>query len=379
MKFQKSDDVAVLRPSTPGRMGHARVLWADVMDEEERTAAPQRVSSMQTPADEPPIESLGPKQSAPQDQCFRCCPWGPCAACFDLVSQLLQDTCDSGKTEQRAQDAFHRLCRRCLICMLLEPSVMLELSWHPVGCWLVQWILQGLEYPWMAAQIAASLRGFVVEAATSPQANHVLQRVIELRLDDAPFIVEELRNKACSLARDSIACRIFCRLVEQMNHASHGACTVLLIDELVMSADQLISHKYGHHVVEKVLHHGLDTHRVAIVTALANNISRHAHKPNGRYVLANVLKRAPLLPEQRVAVAVKLLALGNLAPISADCHGHQVLCAAQRVLDEHQAHRRDILLYNLCTDMKAWPGRANQCIRELCCDASALHIYLFLS
>jgi len=219
--------------------------------------------------------------------------------------------------------------------MLAQQSVMLQLSWHPVGCWLVQWVLEEIEDPWMLTQVAACLGGSVVEAAKSPYANYVLQKVIQLNLDSAPFvlecIIEELTDKACSLACDPKACRIFCRLVEQMKHASRRQCTVRLIDALLKQVDKLILSKFGHHFVEKILQHGLPDHRVAIATAICKDISKYAYSTHGRWVLVNVLTRAPVLPKHRMAVARHLLALGEVAKISADIPWQRAVCAAQRL------------------------------------------------
>jgi len=185
----------------------------------------------------------------------------------------------------------------------------------------------------MTAQVAACLGGYVVEAAKSPYANYVLQKVIQLNQDPLVLecIIEELTDKACSLACHPKACRIFCRLVEQMKHAFRRPCTLRLIDTLLKDVDKLILDKSGHHSVEKILQHGLPDHRVAIATAICKDISKHAHSAQGRWVLVNVLTRAPLLPKHRMAVARHLLALSEVAKISADIPWQRAVCAAQRL------------------------------------------------
>ena len=78
-------------------------------------------------------------------------------------------------------------------------------SRHPVGCRLIQSALEVLPVR-LAEQLAWELQGHVKEAATSPHANYVLQKVItQLRPPASSFIAEELLEngpKPSGSARD---------------------------------------------------------------------------------------------------------------------------------------------------------------------------------
>jgi len=275
--------------------------------------------SGEAPADAQPIESVRPMQSS------------PCESCCHLVAKLPRVR-HAKLAKQAAKDLWGQLCPTCLVAVLMQPRFMVELSFHAVGCWLVQWALEKQD-DFTAAQLASSLRGYVVAFATSPHANFVLRSIIK-RLDKVPlelqFIVEEMWGEAFPLAQHWIGCRAFTQLVENAPHSARA-----IIDAMLESPEELITHEYGHYMVEVARDCGLHTQRETIVNALLSNMSMYAASPNGLFVIENTIdakfKSKNLLREHREKVARALLAL-DLASIQKSPHGCRVVSAARKVL-----------------------------------------------
>merc|ERR1711977_211075 len=106
--------------------------------------------------------------------------------------------------------------------------------------------------------IVAELYGHVRLAISSPHANFVIQRVIEvLPINSASFVAEELATFAAEVARHRFGCRVLSRLVEH-HLCGNGTApsTNVLIDEVLRETDQLIHHNFARHVLELILEHG---------------------------------------------------------------------------------------------------------------------------
>jgi len=89
-----------------------------------------------------------------------------------------------------------------------------SVSQDPVGCRIVQLALERISHQ-EAAELVKELHGHVQEAATSPRANYVLQKVVsQLTFDAAKFVAEELVGSCGRIARHRFGCRILCRLME---------------------------------------------------------------------------------------------------------------------------------------------------------------------
>jgi len=139
------------------------------------------------------------------------------------------------------------------------------LSFTAPGCRVVQLALQAAAGS-AAAELVAELHGHVREAITSPHANFVIQKVIEvMTAAQAGFIADELRGMAPMVARHSYGCRILCRLFEQCLTAPGPTA---LAAEILAEAARLSWHSYGHHVVETILEHGGAEQRRQICAAL---------------------------------------------------------------------------------------------------------------
>merc|ERR1719188_1121689 len=104
-----------------------------------------------------------------------------------------------------------------------------------------------------------------------PNANHVLQRVVELMRPGAiQFVVEEVlgHNKGIpDLAKHRYGCRVLERLIEHFPPHSLEQ----LIDEILSDLKSLLGHPFGNFVVQHLLEHGDDLCKREIVRNLCQD------------------------------------------------------------------------------------------------------------
>lgn len=167
---------------------------------------------------------------------------------------------------------------------------VLKMSFEPFGCRVMQSALD-LAGTSEKDALVAELHGHVLEAVSSPHANFVIQKVIEvLPVMGASFVAKELTLFAAEVARHRFGCRILCRLVE--HHLCGGTtspATTDLIEELLLDADQLIRHNFARHVLDLILEHGSETHKKQISDAIRSNLFHNAKNRNASYVVEKAL------------------------------------------------------------------------------------------
>ncbi|CAK9085676.1 Pumilio homolog 5 (APUM-5) (AtPUM5) [Durusdinium trenchii] len=169
-----------------------------------------------------------------------------------------------------------------------------QLSQHATGCRLVQLALETGCHE--AALLTRELHGHVQEAAVSPHANYVIQKVVStLTWATSSFVAKELLNSCARLARHRYACRIFCRLQE---FCGNRDLTLQLIDELLVEAEDLCRHNFGHHVVQSVLEHGHEKHRKVVATILRSDLLSFAKHRNASYLVEKALSYCALEDQQ---------------------------------------------------------------------------------
>jgi hypothetical protein len=183
---------------------------------------------------------------------------------------------------------------------------VLRMAFEPFGCRVVQSafdVANGSEKQAMAAELG----GHVREAISSPHANFVIQKIIEvLPVSSANFVAEELLTFAVEAARHRFACRILCRLIEHHLCDKTGSATMsCLIDELLPETEQLIRHNFARHVIELILEHGSTQLQERIIRAIRGDIVRNAKDRYASYVVEQVLYRCSI-PE-RDALASDLI------------------------------------------------------------------------
>lgn len=200
------------------------------------------------------------------------------------------------------------------------------LSFTALGCRVVQLALQVAEWS-VAADLVTELHGHVKEAISSPHANFVIQKIIEvMTAAQASFIAEELQGMAPMVARHSYGCRILCRLFEQCLTAPGPTA---LAAEVLAEAGRLSWHSYGHHVVETLLEHGSAEQRCQICSALRGGDGMEMESGGGKLVrsarnrsASHVVEKALTFcsAEDRAALVEELLGSPNAVVSLAQSH-----------------------------------------------------------
>lgn len=157
---------------------------------------------------------------------------------------------------------------------------------EPFGCRVVQSALDVASSSVKEA-LLDELHGCVLSALSSPHANFVIQKVIEVfPVSSTNFVAEELATFAAEVARHRFGCRVLSRLVEHhLCSASSSPATNNLVDELLLGADQLIRHNFARHVLELILEHGSQENKHSLAEIIRTNIFDYAKHRSASYVV----------------------------------------------------------------------------------------------
>jgi len=224
--------------------------------------------------------------------------------------------------------------------LLSDSGTVWRLSFHPAGCRQVQRALETFSQA-TAVRMASTLEGCVVQAIQSPHANYVLQKVIKVvPIEEVPWLVQELSDRCWELAQHEYGCRIFCRLLE---NASHSPAANALIGRLFESLDQLITHQYGHHVVECALEHGHPQQQKTIFQVLMADLLDFSRNTSGAHVIEKALHWGPWDERQSLVQALLNLPSEDLATLAKHPSGSIVVRAMQRVSGQVADKAQEIL------------------------------------
>eukprot|EP00747_Dinoflagellata_sp_TGD_P161920 gnl/TRDRNA2_/TRDRNA2_178959_c0_seq1.p1 gnl/TRDRNA2_/TRDRNA2_178959_c0~~gnl/TRDRNA2_/TRDRNA2_178959_c0_seq1.p1 ORF type:complete len:434 (+),score=85.96 gnl/TRDRNA2_/TRDRNA2_178959_c0_seq1:86-1387(+) len=164
-----------------------------------------------------------------------------------------------------------------------------SLAFDAAGCRLVQTALKEAGQQ-QACDFLAELAGQARACCSSPHANYVIQKAIEvLPTSLAATIAEELLGSGYEVARHRFGCRVLCRLVEHHCSDCMDGATARLIDEILQSAAELICHNYGHHVINAVLEHGSSAQRQKVAVVLRANAAHNAKNRHASFVCETLL------------------------------------------------------------------------------------------
>ncbi|CAE7242467.1 pum2, partial [Symbiodinium microadriaticum] len=203
--------------------------------------------------------------------------------CGEESSLLSKERCDD--LRQQLQAGHDGLS----LAMSEISDKVWPLSRDANGCRVVQLAMEKASNG-VAKDLAAELHGHVREAAVSPHANYVVQKVItQLSPATSAFIAEELSGNAARFARHRFGCRIICRLLE---HCSSQEGTLRLIDEVLedpAEALDLCRHNFGHHVVQSILEHGDVRYKELIAEVLGHDLLANASHRSASYVVESAL------------------------------------------------------------------------------------------
>eukprot|EP00933_Yihiella_yeosuensis_P042191 TRINITY_DN36726_c0_g1_i1.p1 TRINITY_DN36726_c0_g1~~TRINITY_DN36726_c0_g1_i1.p1 ORF type:complete len:527 (-),score=110.05 TRINITY_DN36726_c0_g1_i1:623-2203(-) len=159
------------------------------------------------------------------------------------------------------------------------------LSQDASGCLLVQ---GGIEHCNIseAVSLVQELQGHVIDAMRSPHANYVVQKAVEkLPMARVRFIPEELLGNASKIAKHRYGCRILCRLSE---HGADDETTQQLLNEVLGNAE-LLTHSFGHHVVQSIMEHGSVRHKEQIAAWILQDPLGYAKDRNSSYLVEKAL------------------------------------------------------------------------------------------
>jgi len=117
-----------------------------------------------------------------------------------------------------------------------------------------------------------------------------------------------------------------CRLLE---HSSADPHTICLINEALLEVADLSQHRFGHHVVESILEHGLEEQKHKIVAALTVDMFFYASHSQASYVIESALRtlRNGSIADHRSLVAVFLNNEQKLFMLAEHSAGFHVLKA----------------------------------------------------
>jgi Pumilio-family RNA binding repeat len=145
-----------------------------------------------------------------------------------------------------------------------------QLSLHGVGCRVVQKILEvgNLQERIL---IGNSLpKGKVVECCMDVNANHVMQKFIEvLPSEETEFIISEISSAfSNNVSRLAVHC-YGCRVVQRILSRCEIAQTYKILDSIISHVDEMVSDQFGNYVVQHAIEYGREQDREAIIDRLA--------------------------------------------------------------------------------------------------------------
>lgn len=191
------------------------------------------------------------------------------AACAALMAQI-----EKGGPESNA--AFASLV-----------GTVKTLSFDKQGCRLVQKAIESAAID-VAVSLAHEMKGCIREAAKDPNANFVLQRIIEvLPAASTKFIVEELLESVMEVAQHRAGCRVICRVIE---HSPVDATAVELFNRVIKGSVVLSRHLFGHFVVQSLLEHGTAEQRHRIVGAFQGVLLQESQNRSSKYVVESLFQ-----------------------------------------------------------------------------------------
>jgi hypothetical protein len=149
-------------------------------------------------------------------------------------------------------------------------------------------------------QLLEALLPEVVEIYTSPHANHVLAKLVEIMPPKSlAGLGNSLRGKATTVARHQFGGRILERLIEHCDEDQIG----FLLDELLDDFEALARHQFGNFVVTRLLEHGTAARKHTCVQKLLPHVLQHATHKTACNIVQRMLEHADLSCQAAIADA----------------------------------------------------------------------------
>eukprot|EP00932_Pfiesteria_piscicida_P012260 SRR837773.2360.p1 GENE.SRR837773.2360~~SRR837773.2360.p1 ORF type:complete len:325 (+),score=54.09 SRR837773.2360:100-975(+) len=215
-----------------------------------------------------------------------------------------------------------------------------ELAFHRRGCRVIQKVLD-IAPAEVAGKVASALRGCVSQAARSPFAHFVLERLVyQAPSADTGFIAAELLDSARAVAQHIYGRSVIVRLLEFSGDAP--VVQRLASEVVAQEPATLCCHKFGFQVAVAVFSNGTFEQQAHILRALRAGLQRFARHRFASQVLEHVLLQGA--PEQvQLLVAELLCQPGSLASLACHSFGVNVV----RALLEHSKYDGEVLTYLL--------------------------------
>lgn len=156
-----------------------------------------------------------------------------------------------------------------------------------------------------AMLLASGLKGQVRRAAESKHANYVVQKIIEVvPIASVEFIVEELCGFGYETARHRYGCRLLLRILEHLSPSDDA--TRRLLDDVLVKAEEMVTHAFASYVVRHVLEFGLPSHKHRVAVALLPHVGWYAKNKLGSHVVEAAIRSCS--PEDQRNLTNQLLA-----------------------------------------------------------------------
>jgi len=206
-------------------------------------------------------------------------------------------------------------------------SSALALSLTKYGCRLVQKAID-LADAVLRARIARNILPHASDIYTSPNANHVLGKLVEIMpQSQLGPLWEALRGQTAAVARHRFGSRILQRSVEHCSEVDSG----FLLDEVQSELEALARHPFGNFVVQTLLEHGSEARRRACVERLLPHVLEHATHKTASNVVQCLLEHSDV--ESQAAIADAFLAGHGVLSLEAIASTRYGSFVVQRLVD----------------------------------------------
>jgi hypothetical protein len=183
-------------------------------------------------------------------------------------------------------------------------------------------------------ELAAELEGHVWEACKCPNANHVLQKCIQvLPAQSGQFVVDEIMQRpggVQQIAKKQYGCRIIQRLLEHC----HPQQVYAMVETLLADAVMLSMHQFGNFVILHLLEYCGNVVAYRVFDMILQNFRQLAAQADGR--VGSVMEKALRhCPETRITLAQEIVSnLAVFVTLACSQYGHKAAKEAFQLLDE---------------------------------------------
>jgi hypothetical protein len=224
----------------------------------------------------------------------------------------LINLCSDPNTAQSVQEVLVSLVpgpeRLSLIATL--SSQVVALAQHSTGCRVIQKALDIGTLQERLILASAIPAGKIIELCIDVNANHVMQKLIEvLPTECVEFLVEQIAapytNTVARLSVHCYGCRVIQRVLSRCDLAQKGR----VLDAICGAVGELVFDQFGNYVIQHALDFGREADRERIIEALA---ARDLQLLSCNKFASNVLEKAARLSQTNKAADKLVASLGRL-------------------------------------------------------------------